>query len=371
MRTRSRTSVLLLAGLALLGGCPGDALPPAKADVIARDSQSRDANVSDTQPGDTGSDGADAAVDATQGVQLIRLAGADRVKTAVAVSGAGWANSSNVVVVSGKDTSFPDGIVAAPLAAKRGGPVLMTSSLGGCSAGDALLQEIARLGATTIEVIGGSAAVSDACLAALGGGASRVAGANRYATAATVAGLVGAPSKAVFVVSGLDFPDGVVAGPAAGFAGMPILLSTSSALPADTQTALSQLGVTSTVVVGGPAAVSTSGLPSPQLLWGANRCETSVAVAKYAVASLGTSYQRVIIANGSKSIDGVVAAGLGAKFGAAVLLSANGSGSATTLCAGATTLLKDNRAQISTVYLIGGSASIDPSLESTLTTLLK
>lgn len=306
---------------------------------------------------------------------VVRLSGTTRMATAAAASKAGWSSATDVVVASGKDTAFPDGIVAPPLAHKYGGPILVTDSLGGCSAGDVLLAELARLGAQTVRVVGGASSVSDTCLGAIKAvapGATRISGADRYATAAAVAAAVGAPSThSATVVTGLDYPDGVAAGAGSARAGMPILLVQTSSVPTATSDALTTLGITSTLVVGGPSVVSTAGLPAPLRVYGATRCDTSVEVTKHAAASLGLGYTTLVVASGASFADGVVGAALGARLGASILLTPNSAGTATTLCSGARSLISQHKQEIATVYIVGGTSSIDTAVQAEITALLK
>jgi len=84
---------------------------------------------------------------------------------------------------------------------------------------------------------------------------SRIAGSNRYATAAAVSQLVfpnGAPIAVV--VSGTTFPDALVAAPF-GVRG-PILLTDPTRLPPETAEEIRRLKVKEVIIVGGLAAVS-------------------------------------------------------------------------------------------------------------------
>src|SRR5947209_9332309 len=117
----------------------------------------------------------------------LRIAGDDRYITAVGLSHAAYPNTApTAVVVSG--VAFPDGLAAGPLAALRKSPVLLTPP-------DALplvvAVELQRLGAKNVTVVGGSAAVQDHVLdqiaAVTATPATRIAGVDRYDTAAKVA----------------------------------------------------------------------------------------------------------------------------------------------------------------------------------------
>lgn len=99
-----------------------------------------------------------------------------------------------------------------------------------------------------------TAALSNANVARV----DRVAGADRYATAAALHGVCTSAANRVprvVVVNGTNFPDAL----AASYTGLPILLVQPDAVPAATSAALRNLGVREVVVIGGTQAV-TSGV---------------------------------------------------------------------------------------------------------------
>ena len=116
-----------------------------------------------------------------------RLGGSTRYQTALEISANNFYMSDWVIVASGQ--SFPDALAAAPLAGALRAPVLLTPH---DNLPTGLIAEINRLGARNILVIGGSGAVGDTVWNALGNNIAptsmrRIAGADRYATAALVA----------------------------------------------------------------------------------------------------------------------------------------------------------------------------------------
>ena len=113
--------------------------------------------------------------------------------------------------------SYPDALAGGPAAARLGGPILLTQK-GTLPA--ATVSELRRLKPKRIVVLGGtgvvSAAVEKALRAHTSGEVSRLAGADRYSTAAAVSAAHFGPGAPVaFVATGLDFPD-ALAGSAAG-----------------------------------------------------------------------------------------------------------------------------------------------------------
>jgi hypothetical protein len=117
------------------------------------------------------------------------------IAAGVFVSQRASAASSTPVVYVATGENFPDALGAASAAAVQGGPVLLVTKN---SIPSETKTELSRLSPDVIYVAGGTAVVSDALfneLKAYAGSVVRVAGANRYSTAAEV-------SKSAFPVTG-------------------------------------------------------------------------------------------------------------------------------------------------------------------------
>ena len=229
-------------------------------------------------------------------VDVSRLAGADRYATAAAISAASFSAGVPVAYVA-TGANFPDALAAGAAAARRGGPVLLVTS---GSIPPATASELARLQPAAIKVVGGASIVSDGVLASLRGyattgSATRLAGANRYATAAAISRDTFASGvPVVYVATGANFPDALAGVAAAGSGGGPVLLTSSSQLPGDTAAELGRLRPGRIVVLGGTSVISdgvvaalrgyaTSGLVDR--LSGANRYATAVDVSSSTFAS--------------------------------------------------------------------------------------
>jgi len=86
---------------------------------------------------------------------------------------------------------------------------------------------------------------------------SRVAGSDRYATAAALsASAFPAGASRVFVATGADFPDALAGGAAAGRLSSPVLLVRQDEIPPSTAAELDRLNPTEIVVLGGSSVVS-------------------------------------------------------------------------------------------------------------------
>jgi acyl-CoA synthetase (AMP-forming)/AMP-acid ligase II len=149
--------------------------------------------------------------------------------------------------------NFADALAAGGAARGRG-PVLLVRSDG---IPDATATELARLRPRRIVVLGGTAVVAASVQTSLAayttGSVSRVGGADRYATAASLSQSTFAPGvPVVYVATGVNFADAL----SAAALGAPVLLARPTCLPASTKAELDRLGAERVVVLGGTAALS-------------------------------------------------------------------------------------------------------------------
>lgn len=242
--------------------------------------------------------------------------GADRYGTAASVSDNAFPDPAvDVVVVNGD--SYADALAAAPLAASLGGPVLTVTATGIPSS---TLAELQQVGPGVIWVVGGPAAVSDDVVAQLqrhaAWGVHRLAGDDRYATAAAVAtSEFTGQSHEVFIASGEGYADALSAGAAAAHDGAPLLLTTGGALPDATLAALQALDPRRITVVGGGSVVSSDVTDALEQqhpgevtrIAGGDRYETAARVAE-AVDKTG---DEVVLASGEDFPDALAGAALG------------------------------------------------------------
>lgn len=262
-----------------------------------------------------------------------RLAGADRYATAAAVSAATFpAGSAAAYVATG--TSFPDALAGGPAAAIAGAPVLLTQP---ASLPSVTASELSRLRPQRIYVLGGPGAVSDAVVGSLRGFATsgeviRLAGADRYATAAAVSARAFAPGAPVaYVATGANFPDALAGGTAAGRQGGPVLLVGGTSIPSATAAELGRLRPQRIVVLGGPSIVSDAVLSALRgyatsgrvdRLYGASRYETAIQISRATTADDGAS--TVYIATGAAFPDGLSGTPAAARGGPLILVPSSG-----------------------------------------------
>jgi putative cell wall-binding protein len=243
----------------------------------------------------------------------IRLAGADRYATAAAMSRSSFSPGVPVAYVA-TGSSFPDALAGGPAAARTGGPVLLVTAR---DVPSATATELARLKPARIVVLGGTSAVSAAVADRLRAYAStgkvtRLAGADRYGTAARVSAATFAEGTPVaYIATGASFPDALAGGVAAGRQKGPVLLVAAGAVPSVTASELTRLKPGRIVVLGGTAAIRdsvasalrayTSGTVTR--ISGADRYLTAVAVSK---ATTGSDAPRTVyLATGASFPDGL------------------------------------------------------------------
>jgi putative cell wall-binding protein len=153
-------------------------------------------------------------------------------------------------IATGRD--YPDALAGAAAGAAIGGPVLLVP-------GDAIppvvATELARLAPAAIRVLGGSAAVADTVLEALGPYAadvSRLAGPDRYATAAAISATYPPDVAELFIATGTDYPDALAGSPLGG----PLLLVRPGALGDPVVMEIARLRPGRVVALGGPGVIT-------------------------------------------------------------------------------------------------------------------
>ncbi|UOQ45695.1 cell wall-binding repeat-containing protein [Halobacillus salinarum] len=244
-----------------------------------------------------------------------RINGKDRMETAIEISKQGWDKADTVVLARGD--KFADALAGAPLAYKMDAPILLTNT---DYLNKKVSDEIKRLGASKVVILGGTGAVADYVkyqLDGMGVDVDRIYGNTRYKTAASIAARLDGNPEKVIVADGTDFPDALAAAPYAAKNGYPILLTKPNQLPHITSIALKDYE--KSVVVGGPTAVSDSVmgmLPEPMRYNGKNRFETAQVIADELAPKTGKSF----IATGDEFADALAGSVLAAKEDASILL---------------------------------------------------
>jgi|GEM_PF-1483211 len=261
-------------------------------------------------------------------VKLVRLSGKDRFLTAASISAKGWTSAQNVVLVS--STGFADALAGVPLAYALDAPILLTD---GKTLGKSTADEIKRLGAKKVYILGGTGVIGEnveKTLADDGLTVKRISGRTRYETAEKIAeemkSMGAVKSKTVFIANGGNYPDALAAGPVAAITGSPILYAPQGKGMTDgTSACIKKLGSTEAVILGGEAAVSKQaaedlgddGLKT-QRCGGSTRYDTAVKInEKYADIFSGKA---VCFATGSNFPDALAGGVLAGKVKAPLVL---------------------------------------------------
>jgi putative cell wall-binding protein len=162
---------------------------------------------------------------------VARLAGTDRLDTAVKVAQNYWAAAGSTTsagvqakaVVLSRSDQFADALGGSALAAKVGGPLLLTQTAGLNAAASAEIQRVLGPGdgVKTVYVLGGEKALSPAvfnALTALHYNVKRVSGNDRYETAVAIADTItdNQAPDCILVATGQNYADALSAGAAAG-----------------------------------------------------------------------------------------------------------------------------------------------------------
>jgi putative cell wall-binding protein len=291
-----------------------------------------------------------------------RLAGANRALTAVAISRRALPERSLAVVIA-TDRDFPDALAGAPLAAKLGGPLLLTPR---SALPYAVRTEITRLKPTRAVILGGTDVVSDvvhAQLHQLGvARVDRVAGSTRYDTmlgASRAMISTGNRTRTAVVVSGRSWPDAAAGASLAAANQWPVILTEPATLPWQARSALGLWGTQRSIVVGGSGAVGASvfaQLPGAVRVAGSDRYETAAELAAFGLSE-GLLPDRVMLANGQTFPDALSASTLGGRLRAPLLLTP-----ASTLATGAAGYLDAHADRISAAFAAGGSGVLSPGV---------
>jgi len=195
------------------------------------------------------------------GLEITRVFGLDRYETAAAV-GAIWQEAGTVFVATG--AKFPDALAAGAAASAYGVPVLLVRPDSVPESTRLLLE---RLAPTTIVLAGGPAAISvaveDQLRALTGATIEREGGLDRYETADLLTGDAwdGYVSERVWVASGRDFADPLIASTAAAvFGDAFVLIDGLRPLPEYTKSRLASLAPSLITVVGAEEAFTSVAL---------------------------------------------------------------------------------------------------------------
>lgn len=149
-----------------------------------------------------------------------------------------------------------------------------------------------------------------------------ISGSNRYKTAIEISQMMYRKADIAILVSGVNFPDALAAGPLATKLQAPILLTPQEKIIGETLVELERLAVKKVVIMGGPLAISESVEASLrengfdiERIQGSNRYATSLET-----ASKMDKSDTVVIVNGEQFPDAMIAGSFAAQSGYPIIL---------------------------------------------------
>jgi putative cell wall-binding protein len=179
-----------------------------------------------------------------------------------------------------------------------------------------------------IYILGGPAAISNNIFNELAGSYAvlRLGGANRYETAAIIAGELAHSPETVFIATGENFPDALSVSSAAARLGAPVLLTRGGQLDGNARQYLSthRDTIKKVYVIGGQSVISEevyAAARGTRRIGGTDRWATSVSIAREFFRTATT----VALASGRDFPDALTGSVLAAAEGAPVLLVDTGS----------------------------------------------
>ena len=204
----------------------------------------------------------------SSGSDVVRVAGADRYATSIAIAEYAFPNgASNAYLATG--VNFPDALSAGGAAAEKHAPVILVR--GNTASVDlATRKALTSLNVSTVDVVGGTGSVSNAFLSSVqtipGILATRLSGSDRYATSQAVDedAFMSAffmdtpmtPQPFAFLALGTNFPDALSGGALAGHLGAPLFVIPTNCIPERVMQDLQDLQVGALVLLGGGGSLT-------------------------------------------------------------------------------------------------------------------
>ncbi|MEJ8751616.1 cell wall-binding repeat-containing protein [Lagierella sp. ICN-221743] len=279
---------------------------------------------------------------ASQGLKIERISGANRYETATKISEKYYEKSKVVVVASGE--VFPDALVGSTLTIQEKWPLLLTGSK---KLNENTKKELERIKPEKVYILGGESTVSMDVEREISKSypVERVSGANRYKTSEKIGELrykllgkeIAKENIANYVADGEKYPDALAAGPLAGrnkegkFSKLNLAPSTKD--------------IENAVIIGGKSSVKGE----ERRISGINRYLTSLEVAKEYKKEFG-ELNKVIIASGEDYPDALSASSAAAQLNAPILLVTKDGVNEKVL-----SFIKENAKEI---VVVGGNSSV-------------
>ena len=298
-----------------------------------------------------------------------RIFGPSRYETMEMTVAEAFATPTTGIAVLASGQNFPDALSASALAGTLDAPIVLTDPN---TLTPQAAAQIARLGVTKVYLMGGAAAITpqvEADLVAKGVTCVRVSGADRSETAIAALNAAfeaGAKPDTVIVSTGYNYADSISISPYSYKTKAPIVLCGADHKLSDAtvKAIAAHPEIKRAIIVGGGAAVSEE-VEKQQLkavgitvtrLQGADRYETSRAIADFEVKAKALEWKSPIIATGRAFPDALAGAPLAARTNAVMLL-ANEQQDATVAAIG------EHKKQVGGSYrVLGGTSAVSGSL---------
>lgn len=250
-----------------------------------------------------------------------RIAGKNRYETSVEISKKYFKTADNVVLASGNN--FADALVSASYAKKNNAPTLLTDR---DSTDSKVLEEISRLGAKKVTIIGGNLAVSEKVennLKSKGLKVERIAGRNRYETSQKIAEKLVDNKRdlKIALVNGEKSADALAVSSLATKEDIPVVMIENNGQNSSIKNSLKKWNVKEVIAIGGENSISEktlkdTGIEKTSRISGKNRVETALEIAKKSY----TKPESVFVADGDVMIDALSAGSATYKAKAPILL---------------------------------------------------
>ncbi len=229
--------------------------------------------------------------------KIDRVSGKNRYITSINLSKKNFNKASNIIITSGED--FPDAISSGSLSQVLNAPIILVDK---DITTQEIKDEIKRLEPKKIYIVGGESKVSDEYINSLNIDFKRISGSDRYETSKEVLKEYEKINKTnadkIIIAGGENYPDALTASSLSKELHMPMLLVNGSNNEEYIEKAKYGVG-----------SLNSLGIDdfSGKLLYGANRYETSVAVAKF----LNMSHNEIIVSSGLNYPDSLVSSSMG------------------------------------------------------------
>ena len=299
---------------------------------------------------------------------IARLAGDDRVATAIAVSERGWPDGARRAVLAAGDR-YAEALPASVLASRLDGPLLLV----GDQLTDALADELERLDVDEVTIVGSVPASVDDEVTDAGAGVRRIGTVDdATSTAAAIAEEVGGDAGVAVLVNGSRFADGVSAAALASGHGWPILLTTTDVVPQVSVDAWRAIGVSRIVLMGGTGVIAAdvedfvahgggceTGEPGSACevdrIAGTDRYGTSVAAAQRSLDDGDRTVASLLLGTGTNYPDTLASGPLAAQLDGVALL-VDGTGRHAD--GAARSFLSEHADDVDDVAILGGPGAV-------------